>query len=292
MSNTSDHAHPEPSNEETGSISIHGRWGAGCLPASATLSLAQWNRIRDGKVVTRSVWIHHADPRQRVSFRFNAPETGDLRVEGDDGNALFVGQLEPAHVAGAPFPPQDPAATEFTVTDSGTLAMVGIESPTTRAEAYDISPASIVDAGSLAAYAEGCQPLTWLLEAALDEARDAAAEEAGADADASLDSLEEWLDSLSPDRTRALVQEVTAWLKECPDWVHEDDYLPRSATAQGAALEFFEEWSRDERKTVGVTIVEGEHPGSSYYAAELIQPIDAANLAAWRAGLSVWFARE
>jgi hypothetical protein len=292
MSTTSDHPHPAPSDDETGSISVHGRWGAGHLAATATLTPAQWSRIRNGKVVTRSVWTTHDGQRQRVSFRFNDPETGDLRVEGDEGTALFVGPLEPAHVTGATFPPQDPAATEFTVSDSGTLAMVGVESPTTRAEAYDISPASIVDAGSLAANAEGCQPLTWLLEAALDDARDAAAEEAGADADASLDSLEEWLDSLSPDRARALLQEVRAWLKECPDWVHEDDYLPRSATAQGAALEFFEDWSRDEQETVGVIIVEGEHPGSSYYAAELTQPIDAANLAAWRAGLPVWFARK
>jgi hypothetical protein len=40
---------------------------------------------------------------------------------------------------------------------------------------------------------------------------------------------------------------------------------------------------------LGVVIIEGEHPGSTYYAAELVRDIDDANRAAKAAGLPVRF---
>jgi hypothetical protein len=40
---------------------------------------------------------------------------------------------------------------------------------------------------------------------------------------------------------------------------------------------------------LGVDIVEGEHPGSTYYAAELRGNIDEANRAAEAAGIPVRF---
>jgi hypothetical protein len=42
---------------------------------------------------------------------------------------------------------------------------------------------------------------------------------------------------------------------------------------------------------LGVDIVEGEHPGSTYYAAELRGDIDVANRAAEAAGLRVRFVK-
>jgi hypothetical protein len=69
--------------------------------------------------------------------------------------------------------------------------------------------------------------------------------------------------------------------------------LKTSATEKrgdvGAALEFFQSMDGDALDSVGVTIVEGDYPGSTYYAAELTGDIDAANKAAALAGIPVRF---
>jgi hypothetical protein len=85
------------------------------------------------------------------------------------------------------------------------------------------------------------------------------------------------------------VPDIETWFEEPPDWNFEDDYLPDSGTAQGAALAFFSDMAADELETLGVEIVEGDHPGSDYYAAELRGDIDAANRAAEKAGIPVRF---
>ena len=46
----------------------------------------------------------------------------------------------------------------------------------------------------------------------------------------------------------------------------------------------------DDLETLGVDVVEGEHPGSTYYAAELRGDIEEANRAAEAAGIPVRFA--
>ena len=45
----------------------------------------------------------------------------------------------------------------------------------------------------------------------------------------------------------------------------------------------------DDLETLGVDVIEGEHPGSTYYAAELRGDIDEANRAAKKIGLPVRF---
>jgi microcompartment protein CcmL/EutN len=47
----------------------------------------------------------------------------------------------------------------------------------------------------------------------------------------------------------------------------------------------------DDLETLGVDLVEGEHPGSTYYAAELRGDIDEANRAAEAAGIPARFLR-
>ncbi len=99
-----------------------------------------------------------------------------------------------------------------------------------------------------------------------------------------------WLLSLTTKEFEdRVVPEIEIWFAEPPDWSYEDDYLPESGTAQGAALEFFRDMTRDERRTLGVKVIEGEHPGSTYYAAELRGDIGEANRAAEAAGIPVRF---
>ena len=47
-----------------------------------------------------------------------------------------------------------PGATIFEVLEAGTLLMEGVELPETRAEAYDLNPKSLEDAGDLIRAAE------------------------------------------------------------------------------------------------------------------------------------------
>jgi hypothetical protein len=45
----------------------------------------------------------------------------------------------------------------------------------------------------------------------------------------------------------------------------------------------------DALEALGVTIVEGEHPGSSYFAAELTGDVEVENKAAKAAGIALRF---
>ena len=75
-----------------------------------------------------------------------------------------------------------------------------------------------------------------------------------------------------------IIPAIDKWFGEPPDRRgDESDYLPESGTAQGAAMEFFNEMPVDDLEKLGVEIIEGECPGSTYYAAELRMDIVEAN---------------
>lgn len=67
------------------------------------------------------------------------------------------------------------------------------------------------------------------------------------------------------------------------------DFWPRGWSSQGKALPFIQQLDGDIVDALGVVIVEGEHPGSSYYAAELRMPIADANEATELLGLPFRF---
>lgn len=98
----------------------------------------------------------------------------------------------------------------------------------------------------------------------------------------------DWLARADDDAIEALVADVNAYLDDSPD---ESDWERADLTGysdRGAALSFF----RDEfecNDLFEIAIVEGEHPGSSYYAAELRIDIDTANAIAQREGIPIRF---
>ena len=213
-----------------------------------------------------------------------------------------------------PLEPAEPI-TVFEVSDGGTLRMANYAEAKTRAEFYEYvagfwsgSPKDLAEA------MDECQPLAWAvhsiysdfryeLEADLQDAQDAQDAGSGhkrklANLKARLDALPEepeegaadWLLSLtSKEFEGRVVPEIEKWFGEPPDWGFEDDFLRESGTAQGAALEFFRDMAGDDLETLGVEVIEGEHPGSTYYAAELRGDIDEANRAAEAAGIPVRF---
>jgi len=259
-------------------VSIRLSWGAGDVGATFRFTRAKWRRILAGEVVESSTWCWYEGRRFRVGARFNSSGKGDLYVGGDDCSGLFSGTLDDATITGEENPGPPPCAAIFEVLEAGTLLMEGVELPNTRAEAYDLDPKSLEDTRDLIRAAEDCPPL----ERHLDRERDAA----GGTPD-----VAGWLESLSTRALRTVIRDVRQWLREEPDWAQEDDYIPRTSGPQGAALEFFRDWDSDELLALGVRIVEGEHPGSTFYAAELVRDPAAANATSARRGFGVWFRR-
>ena len=207
--------------------------------------------------------------------------------------------------------PEEPI-TEFEVAGGGTLRMADYVEAEIRAEFYEDvadqwqgSPQDLSDA------MDECQPLAWAVHSLYSDFRDELkakifdTQDAGggnkrklANLKARLDALPEepdegaadWLLSLTSKEFEArVVPEIEKWFEEPPNWNFEDDYLPESTTSQGAALEFFRDMAADDLETLGVDVIEGEHPGSTYYAAELRGDIDEANRAAEEVGIPVRF---
>lgn len=78
------------------------------------------------------------------------------------------------------------------------------------------------------------------------------------------------------------------WLADTLDW-SQMEFWPSGWSSQGKALAFFELMDDEVLDAIGVQIIMGEHPGSSYYAAELRSPIEAANAQAQRLKLPFRF---
>ena len=202
--------------------------------------------------------------------------------------------------------------TEFEVGSSGTLTVADFWEPKTRSDFYESVSDSWSESPAHLADAMGeCEPLAWAVHSIYTELRDeiqadldGIGRSSGAFKKRSLalkariktmpeepeDGAEHWLLALTSSEFEARVApEIEKWFDSPPDWNWEDDHLPKDGTAQGAALEFFQSMDGDTLDILGVEIVEGEHPGSSYYAAELTGDIDLANKAAADAGIPVRF---
>jgi hypothetical protein len=87
------------------------------------------------------------------------------------------------------------------------------------------------------------------------------------------------------------IERIEQWLAGPVNWSGME-WWPRGWSGQGRALQFFQMLDRDDRDALCIVIVEGEHPGSSYFAAELRAPIAEANATAEALELPFRFAAE
>lgn len=207
---------------------------------------------------------------------------------------------------------EDESVLEFEVHDGGTLIVANFAELTTRAEFYEDvadrwtdSPQDLLDAMS------DCQPLAWELQSIYSEARDeieSALHDAKTKASSNKpriaalkkrlanlpeepeEGVAEWLLSLtSYEFESRVIPAIEKWFDGEPNWSYEDDYLPRGMTAQGAALDYFRNVDGSTLEQLGVVIVEGDRPGSTYYAAELEGDIAHANAVAVKHNLDIRF---
>lgn len=101
------------------------------------------------------------------------------------------------------------------------------------------------------------------------------------------DDWEPWLRCADEDTLITVQMAVNKWLDE----MEEEDYEHADLhgySARGQALVFF----RDESETTelfNIEIIEGEHPGSGYYAAELRMEVEEANAIAVKQGIPIRF---
>lgn len=98
-----------------------------------------------------------------------------------------------------------------------------------------------------------------------------------------------WIRAGGVDAMPGFLALIDDWLEEPVNW-NASEWWPRDWSGQGKALSFFQSMDDDLLDALGVVIVEGEHPGSSYYAAELRQPVGDANVTAESLGLPFRFA--
>ena len=208
---------------------------------------------------------------------------------------------------------KDQSIVEFEVDgDSGTLSVANFAQLTTRSEFYeDIadswedSPQELFDAMS------ECQPLAWEVQSIYSEIRDeieSALDDAQSNASAHqlritalkkrLANLPEepeegaadWLLSLTTDEFESRVTPtIERWFDDEPNWGFEEDYLPSGWSAQGVAFNYFSNLDSSTLDLLGVVIVEGDRPGSTYVAAELKIDITDANALAVTHRLDIRF---
>ena len=176
----------------------------------------------------------------------------------------------------------------FEVNDYGTLSFANFEGPRTRRDAYDLPAAAKITADDI----ECCGPLSWHVERYFDDLVETHEEEliaAGFDPEL---GWREWYESAGAEARAEVARSIDAWLDEEPDWGNEWEDLYITGDAQGAAYSYLQTQARDVLDALSIKIIEGDHPGSSYYAAELHIDPDEANAIAERLGLVMRFVRE
>lgn len=171
----------------------------------------------------------------------------------------------------------------FDVEDRTIYAPWG-EYPKTYGEVVDICSDYSTREGVLAAFEEHYDLQNHFCHALED-----AASEAGSLAEQLTENLE-MDDAVTAWLQRAPVEELSSligrWLaSDLPDLYE----MPLHAGPMGEAYAFFQNQELGTLNGLGISIVEGEHPGSSYYAAELRVPAVSANDAAVLMNLPIRF---
>lgn len=208
------------------------------------------------------------------------------------------------------------APTTFEVSASGTLTMAGVNEPAINADLYDVNTDRLGSAFEITIQIADVPPLLDLIRSRISSAvedfeqdlQDVCEDDADLpddDFDERMSELEvlreiaedeaegwsTWLDRLDAPELAECVKEIRAWLQEPIDWRMQDD-SPMDRGPQGAALHYFEDLDEDVLDALGIKLVYGDSPGSSYYAAELEGDIGTANQVALAAGLNLKFLPE
>lgn len=200
----------------------------------------------------------------------------------------------------------------FEVNDYGTLVDTDVSEPQVWADVFDITVNEHSTPESLIREIESCSPLCTHMSEALDKEIESLEEDLDEDAptnskeqkallrkinalkdarDEYEEPWQEWIELEGKNGIAKFNALIEDWLSDPIDWM-QSDFFPVRSGPQGAALGFFQDQPYELLDALGVVVIEGEHPGSSYYAAELRQDIAKANAVAVDLGLPFRFKTE
>ena len=208
--------------------------------------------------------------------------------------------------------PTQPVLLSFYEVDKyGTLTDPRVCQPKVRSEVFsNVSPTLIHSIDQLIDEVEGCSPLGEHFCRLADDHLSEIEEELEDD-DNSLslterrrlaflaaklrdDSETGWKDWVRHEGDPGLAgfkKHIQDWLEGSIDW-DDFEHFDSGWSGQSSSLSFFSSLEGAVCKALGVVIIEGEHPGSSYYAAELRSDITQANETAQELGLDFRFRAE
>ncbi len=194
--------------------------------------------------------------------------------------------------------------TVFHVDEYNTITVPGIKEPEIRSDVYGDSTKSIDSIDDLVHQVESCEPLAdYFRRLCNDELDEWEAELAGAGltsqrrrqlmrwaerAGDPYDGWQEWVRINGDQHLSTYKRLIDDWLADSYD-LSEVEWFAATAGGQGAAFQFFQQLPPDTLKRLGVVIVEGDHPGSTYFGAELRVDVGDANRQAAEMGLPIMF---
>jgi hypothetical protein len=185
----------------------------------------------------------------------------------------------------------------FEVRESGQLLIADYQAPETRMDAYQLSPNAVQNKEYLLEEASCIQAMrAQIYDISHGYFTDHAME------DWLESDVEAFLEKLNAEQFKKLGNYLLEWLNEDFYETGDDETMPYNRdirtplSGSSAAYRLFngddycDEFEPDEViELLGIEIVEGEHPGSSYYAAELSMPIETANKIAEQKKVAIRF---
>ena len=201
--------------------------------------------------------------------------------------------------------------TFYEVSEYGTITDPSVPQPKVRSEVFsNVSPALIHSVDQLVDEVEDCSPLGDHFSCLADD-RLSEIDEELEDDDTSLSltarrrlaflaeklrddpdtGWKDWIEHEGDPGLASFKQHIQDWLDDEINW-NESDWFDNNWSGQSASLHFFSSLESDVCEALGVVIIEGEHPGSSYCAAELRDDITQANEVAQTLGLDFRFRAE
>jgi len=190
------------------------------------------------------------------------------------------------------FDRQEGKLRDFVVTDSGTISDASVIAPIINADLFELDDHDTVE--GLILTIEYCQPLQFAIqELAWEKKMELHEDSTSSELLAALQDEDfgwkEWIrleGESGLNWFRTYIDET--WLQQKINW-RDVDYFPKHYSGVAVAKQYLEGLDDKTLDALGVEIIEGEHPGSSYYAAELRQDVEYTNQLARNIGLEFRF---
>ena len=178
----------------------------------------------------------------------------------------------------------------FIVNSDGTLQDKDYKELTQRKDLYDLSIDRLSDIHEILFEAGELQPFQWHLNdqmwGFLEEMEEVDRKKWP---DEPEDCTEKWLLSLDDNNIKKLIESCNDWLESEPDYSNgEADYFHFPSNGQAFAFQYF--YAESElQELFSIYIIEGDHPGSNYFAAEIEISADEANRIAAKENINIKF---